>query len=120
LGLRLAAHPAVAPAPDRAALYHDRWELELAFDELKTHPLDRTEARHGTYVLDTGVLGFRAPWSLTTSRSWLFDSDTRDGSQPSRSNVEALFCHDRSPCPCRPWTSLAISASGAEELLRRW
>ena len=37
-------NPATPPAADLAALYHDRWELELAFDELKTHTLDRAEA----------------------------------------------------------------------------
>ena len=26
-----------APAPELAALYHDRWEIESALDELKTH-----------------------------------------------------------------------------------
>jgi Insertion element 4 transposase N-terminal/Transposase DDE domain len=26
-----------APAPELAAAYHDRWEIETAFDELKTH-----------------------------------------------------------------------------------
>jgi hypothetical protein len=26
-----------APASERAALYHERWEIETAFDELKTH-----------------------------------------------------------------------------------
>jgi hypothetical protein len=31
------------PAAEIAALYHDRWEVELAFDELKTHTLDRLE-----------------------------------------------------------------------------
>jgi hypothetical protein len=31
------------PAADLAALYHERWELELAFDELKTHTLEQTE-----------------------------------------------------------------------------
>ncbi|MCG2771816.1 MAG: IS4 family transposase [Desulfobacterales bacterium] len=29
--------PAKAPAPELAALYHERWEIETAFDELKTH-----------------------------------------------------------------------------------
>ena len=29
--------PAVAPASELAVLYHDRWEIETAFDELKTH-----------------------------------------------------------------------------------
>ena len=26
-----------APAPELAALYHERWEIESALDELKTH-----------------------------------------------------------------------------------
>ena len=29
--------PTQAPAKDLAALYHERWEIESAFDELKTH-----------------------------------------------------------------------------------
>lgn len=29
--------PAQAPAPELAALYHERWEIETALDELKTH-----------------------------------------------------------------------------------
>lgn len=29
--------PEEAPAADLAALYHERWEIETAFDELKTH-----------------------------------------------------------------------------------
>ena len=29
--------PARAPATELAALYHERWEIETAFDELKTH-----------------------------------------------------------------------------------
>jgi hypothetical protein len=37
-------NPATAPAAELAALYHDRWELELAFDELKTHTLERADA----------------------------------------------------------------------------
>ena len=33
--------PAAAPAMELAALYHDRWEVEAVFDELKTHLLQR-------------------------------------------------------------------------------
>jgi len=36
--------PVAYPAPDLVALYHERWELELAFDEVKTHTLERAEA----------------------------------------------------------------------------
>ncbi|MGW5447434.1 transposase [Streptomyces asiaticus] len=31
---------APAPATDLAALYHERWEIETALDELKTHQRD--------------------------------------------------------------------------------
>jgi hypothetical protein len=37
-------NPATHPAAEIAALYHERWELELAFDELKTHTCERSEA----------------------------------------------------------------------------
>ena len=29
--------PKIAPARELAALYHERWEIEIAYDELKTH-----------------------------------------------------------------------------------
>jgi len=32
------------PAKELVALYHERWECELGYDELKTHMLDRQEA----------------------------------------------------------------------------
>jgi hypothetical protein len=32
------------PAREIAALYHERWELELGYDEIKTHMLEREEA----------------------------------------------------------------------------
>jgi Insertion element 4 transposase N-terminal/Transposase DDE domain len=35
--------PQVYPAQEIVALYHERWELEIGFDEIKTHTLDRTE-----------------------------------------------------------------------------
>jgi len=35
--------PVAYPAADLAALYHERWELEVAFDEVKTHTLERAE-----------------------------------------------------------------------------
>lgn len=36
--------PARYPAAEIAELYHERWELELGFDEIKTHTLERAEA----------------------------------------------------------------------------
>ena len=35
--------PVAYPAADFGALYHERWEIELAFDEVKTHTLERAE-----------------------------------------------------------------------------
>ena len=32
------------PAEEMAALYHQRWEIELGYDEIKTHMLEREEA----------------------------------------------------------------------------
>src|SRR5262245_39077428 len=36
--------PVAYPATEVVALYHERWELELGFDEVKTHTLERAEA----------------------------------------------------------------------------
>ena len=36
--------PVAYPAAELVALYHERWELELGFDEVKTHTLEREEA----------------------------------------------------------------------------
>ncbi len=36
--------PQAYPADEIVALYHERWELELGFDEVKTHTLEREEA----------------------------------------------------------------------------
>ncbi|HSD27858.1 MAG TPA: hypothetical protein VLL75_11190 [Vicinamibacteria bacterium] len=36
--------PSAYPAAEIAQLYHERWELELGLDEVKTHTLEREEA----------------------------------------------------------------------------
>lgn len=36
--------PEKYPAKELVALYHERWEAEIAYDEVKTHLLDRQEA----------------------------------------------------------------------------
>jgi len=35
--------PALYPAEELVTLYHERWEIELGYDELKTHLLERKE-----------------------------------------------------------------------------
>jgi hypothetical protein len=42
--LTSALDPARYPASELAQLYHERWEIELAYDEVKTHLLERREA----------------------------------------------------------------------------
>jgi hypothetical protein len=37
-------NPLEYPRDELIALYHERWELELGYDEIKTHMLDRQEA----------------------------------------------------------------------------
>jgi hypothetical protein len=36
--------PELYPAAEIVELYHERWELEIGFDEVKTHTLERAEA----------------------------------------------------------------------------
>ncbi len=48
------------PATEIAALYHERWELELAFDEIKTHTLEREEALRSR----TPVRVYQEVWGL--------------------------------------------------------
>lgn len=36
--------PEQYPATEMAALYHERWEIEIGYDEIKTHMLERQEA----------------------------------------------------------------------------
>jgi len=36
--------PQLYPAAEIVELYHERWELEIGFDEVKTHTLERAEA----------------------------------------------------------------------------
>lgn len=39
--------PAKYPRSEVASLYHERWEIELGYDEVKTHMLDRMETPCG-------------------------------------------------------------------------
>ena len=41
------------PADEVAALYHERWEIEMAFDEKKTHMLERMESLRSKTVEGT-------------------------------------------------------------------
>ncbi|WP_437732157.1 hypothetical protein [Sorangium sp. So ce1335] len=42
--------PVAYSSKELVALYHERWELELSYDELKTDLLDRRESRAPTFA----------------------------------------------------------------------
>jgi Insertion element 4 transposase N-terminal/Transposase DDE domain len=58
--------PVAYPAAELAALYHERWELELAFDEVKTHTLERTETlrSHAPARVEQEVWGLLLGYNL--------------------------------------------------------
>ncbi len=58
--------PVAAPAADLVALYHERWELELTFDEIKTHTLERAEAlrSHAPARVEQEVWGLLLAYNL--------------------------------------------------------
>ena len=43
--------PAKYPARELVALYHERWEIELSYDEIKTHMLERKETLRSQSVV---------------------------------------------------------------------
>ena len=59
-------NPATHPAAEISALYHERWELELAFDELKTHTCERVEALRSKapYRVEQEVWGLLLGYNL--------------------------------------------------------
>jgi transposase IS4-like protein/DDE family transposase len=58
--------PVAYPAAELVALYHERWELELTFDEVKTHTLERTEAlrSHAPTRVEQEVWGLLLAYNL--------------------------------------------------------
>ena len=123
--------PAAAPAAELAALYHERWEIEGALAELKTHL--RGARTHGPAQQDTracpaGVLGpaagpLRHPWPDARG-----GAAGRRGPGPAlvpargaRGPAQAAVVRGPSPlgagAPCmrRYWTRSWRSASQAAE-----
>jgi IS4 transposase len=63
--------PAQAPAAELAALYHERWEVETALDELKTHLRGRQivlrEPRRRTWIRCSALIVRAKPSPSTYS-----------------------------------------------------
>jgi hypothetical protein len=72
------------PAAELAALYHERWELELTFDELKTHTLDRVEALRSKAPerVEQEVWGLLLAYNLV--RVVMYQAARRAGAPPLR------------------------------------
>ena len=73
-----------APAPERAALYHERWEIETALDELKTHLRDPRIVLRGK----TPELVRQEFWGLILAHfaihSLMHDAARQRGDDPDR------------------------------------
>ena len=85
-----------APASELAALYHERWEVEAVFDELKTHLLQKRRVLRSKTV-DLVRQEFYG-WVLAHyAVRWLMHQAATEHRQPDRSlsftaNVQLLRC----------------------------
>ena len=67
------------PAKELVALYHERWEIELGFDEVKTELLEREEALRSKSV--RGVA--QELWSLGLPTIWCGWKSSRSPTRPA-------------------------------------
>jgi hypothetical protein len=67
----------LTPATELAALYHERWEIETAFDEFKTH-------LRGAHI----VLRSKTPDLVRQGVLWLVDGAFRHPRSHARSRAE--------------------------------
>jgi hypothetical protein len=96
------------PAKELADLYHERWELELGFDELKTEMLDREEA-----IRSRTAVGVRQElWGLLLAynlvRLEMERAADEAGVEPTRLSFVACM-----RLICDEWQWCAIASPGA-------
>ncbi len=87
--------PVAYPAADLIALYHERWELEPGFDDVKTHTLEREEALRSKTPprIEQERWGLAIGYNLV--RLAMAQVAERAGVAPTRISCE-------SPCPAAP------------------
>lgn len=112
------------PAAELAELYHRRWELELAIDELETHQLQQrvlvSQTPAGVVQEVAGLL--MAHWLL---RKLMFDGARQAGVAPLRisftGTLKILRCRlgeaGQTPAGQRRWWKRLVSEVAAEEVL---
>jgi len=117
--------PADLPAAEAAALYHERWEEELAFDEIKTHlsgrdPLLRSKTPRGVVQELYGLF-----LAHRVIRQVIADAAGDRGLDPDRlsftGTLRVLQCH-LPEAPARPvadWYARLLREVGQQELRPR-
>lgn len=106
----------LAPAAELIALYHERWEEELVFDEKKTHqdPRRASKPAHLRSETPAGVLQELYALSLAhfVTRALMFEAAQSVGLDPDRLSFTGCFqilqcrlpeCRDGSPAALADW-----------------
>jgi len=97
--------PEQYPAKEMAALYHERWEIELGYDEVKTHMLERQEAlrsKKGEGVRQE-IWGILLAYNLV--RKEMLDVAEAAGVPPLRISFRHSLMLIRVFCTVEAWTS---------------
>jgi hypothetical protein len=102
------------PALDLIALYHERWEEELTFDEQKTHQDPRRASKPANLRSETpaGVIQELAALSLAhfVTRALMFEAATAVGLDPDQLSFTGCFQIIQCRLPeCRADTSASLA-----------
>ena len=97
--------PQQYPAAEVAALYHERWELELGYDEIKTHMLERQEALRSKKAegVRQEIWGILLAYNLV--RKEMLDVAEDQGVDPIRISFRHALQLIRIFCVVESWTS---------------
>lgn len=93
------------PANEMAALYHERWEIELGYDEVKTHMLERQEALRSKKAegVRQEIWGILLAYNLV--RKEMLDVAEAAGVSPLRVSFRHSLMLIRVFCTVEAWTT---------------
>jgi len=93
------------PALEVAALYHERWELEVGYDELKTDMLERKESLRSKKPegVEQEIWGIMLAYNLV--RTEILDVAAAAGVEPTRVSFRHTLQLVRVLCLVQAWTS---------------
>jgi hypothetical protein len=100
--------PEMYPADEIVAIYHERWELELGYDEIKTEMLDRLETIRSRTVkgVEQELWGILLAYNLVRLEMERTADDL--GVEPTRISFVAAF-----RIVCDTWMWCAVASPGA-------